>query len=47
MIDVSDPTNPQFSGCYGGDGYTHDAQCVIYHGPDSRSAFSLTGCASI
>ncbi|OAA63776.1 hypothetical protein ISF_04485 [Cordyceps fumosorosea ARSEF 2679] len=34
MIDVSDPSNPTTSGCYSGDGYTHDAQCVNYNGPD-------------
>lgn len=36
MVDVSDPTNPTFAGVYDDDGYTHDAQCVIYEGPDSR-----------
>lgn len=35
MIDIHDPTNPTFAGCFGNDGYTHDAQCVIYHGPDA------------
>ncbi|MDQ2069168.1 choice-of-anchor B family protein [Natronospira bacteriovora] len=34
FIDVTDPQNPSPSGGYGGDGYTHDAQCVIYSGPD-------------
>jgi len=34
MIDIHNPTNPVFAGCFGGDGYTHDAQAVIYHGPD-------------
>ncbi len=34
-FDVSDPANPQVAGCYGGDGYTHDVQCVEYHGPDA------------
>jgi choice-of-anchor B domain-containing protein len=34
MVDISDPINPQFAGCFGDDGYTHDVQCVIYHGPD-------------
>lgn len=33
MIDVQNPTNPVKVGCYSADGYTHDAQCVIYHGP--------------
>ena len=36
IINVKDPTNPTFSGCYGDDGYVHDAQCVIYSGPDSE-----------
>lgn len=41
MIDLSEPGNPRFSGCYaefgtsrGGGGYTHDAHCVVYNGPD-------------
>ena len=36
VIDVSDPLNPTFAGCFGQDGYVHDAQCVVYTGPDSR-----------
>jgi choice-of-anchor B domain-containing protein len=35
MINISDPTNPTFAGCWGGDGYIHDTQCVIYEGPDA------------
>jgi len=34
MIDIREPKNPQFAGCFGADRYTHDAQCVTYHGPD-------------
>lgn len=41
MIDVRDPLNPSFAGCFAangtgrhGTGYTHDAQCVMYEGPD-------------
>ena len=34
MVDISNPTAPTFAGCYGADGYTHDAQCVIYSRPD-------------
>lgn len=37
-IDISDPTNPVFSGCFSQDGYTHDAQCVNYIGPDGEYA---------
>ncbi|MCK5923037.1 MAG: choice-of-anchor B family protein, partial [Methylococcales bacterium] len=34
MIDISTPTSPADAGCFSSDGYTHDAQCVIYNGPD-------------
>ena len=34
MVNINDPMNPTFAGCYSADGYTHDAQCVIYTGPD-------------
>jgi choice-of-anchor B domain-containing protein len=42
MVDASDPKDPVFVGCYhdpaGANprGYTHDAQCVLYRGPDER-----------
>ncbi len=36
MIDISTPTSPVNMGCFSADGYTHDAQCVIYVGPDSN-----------
>ena len=42
MIDLSRPTAPAFAGCHAtlgtgrlGTGFTHDVQCVIYHGPDA------------
>lgn len=35
MVDISDPGNPTFAGCFSADGYTHDVQCVIYNGPDA------------
>lgn len=35
IIDVRDPLNPKFVNCFANDGYTHDAQCVTYHGPDT------------
>ena len=45
MIDVRDPANPVFAGCFAeagtgnaGTGYSHDAQCVLYHGPDEEYA---------
>ncbi len=43
MVNIQDPTNPTFAGCFAdpstgrsGTGYTHDAQCVTYHGPDEQ-----------
>jgi choice-of-anchor B domain-containing protein len=35
IVDISEPLNPRFVDCYDEDGYTHDAQCMIYRGPDS------------
>lgn len=44
MIDINDPKNPTYAGCYIdgspgnyriAPGYIHDAQCVNYNGPDS------------
>lgn len=38
MVDVRDPQNPTFAGCFthheAGGGSTHDTQCVVYRGPD-------------
>ena len=43
MVDVRQPKSPTFAGCFAdpqtgqaGTGYTHDAQCVVYRGPDAR-----------
>jgi choice-of-anchor B domain-containing protein len=43
MIDIRDPKKPTFAGCYadpgsgrGGTGYSHDAGCWNYKGPDRR-----------
>jgi len=43
MVDIHDPLHPTFAGCFADagtgrskTGYTHDAQCVMYHGPDKR-----------
>lgn len=36
MIDVSKPAEPKFVGCFGEDGYVHDAQCLFYKGPDQE-----------
>ena len=43
IVNIQDPTEPQFAGCFVDtdwsqrrSGYTHDAQCVIYNGPDTE-----------
>jgi len=36
MVNIQSPTNPVFAGCFSSDGYTHDAQCVVYNGPDTE-----------
>ena len=43
MVNIKDPKNPSFAGCFqdkatgqAGTGYSHDAQCTVYHGPDTR-----------
>ncbi|OAX80184.1 hypothetical protein ACJ72_05490 [Emergomyces africanus] len=36
MVDVSNPAKPKSPGCVSEDGYVHDAQCVIYKGPDKK-----------
>ncbi len=43
MINIQDPVNPAFAGCFfhktpGGasSGSAHDAQCVVYRGPDAK-----------
>ncbi|KAK5072009.1 hypothetical protein LTS08_000891 [Lithohypha guttulata] len=35
-LNMTDPTNPTSPGCAAGDGYVHDAQCLVYRGPDTR-----------
>ena len=43
IIDIQEPTNPKFAGCFAdiqtgraSTGYTHDAQCLTYRGPDKE-----------
>ena len=36
MLDVSNPDAITTPGCLSADGYTHDAQAVIYNGPDAQ-----------
>ena len=35
-IDLTDPSNPTSGGCAGQDAYVHDAECLVYRGPDKR-----------
>lgn len=35
MVNIQTPTSPTFAGCFSADGYTHDAQCLTYQGPDA------------
>ena len=36
IVDIRDALNPTFAGCFDNDGYTHDAQCLTYDGPDAE-----------
>ena len=43
MVDIREPKQPKFAGCFQDTetgnqrtGYSHDAQCVIYKGPDEK-----------
>ena len=38
MVDIQTPTDPAFVGCFteSANGYTHDAQCAVYDGPDTE-----------
>jgi len=36
MVDIRDPQNPEFTGCFVDQRGTHDAQCLVYRGPDDR-----------
>ncbi|KAM7212689.1 hypothetical protein V8F06_011940 [Rhypophila decipiens] len=36
FFDLKDPKNPKTLGGTGQDGYVHDAQCIVYRGPDRK-----------
>ncbi|KAH7329923.1 hypothetical protein BKA65DRAFT_527651 [Rhexocercosporidium sp. MPI-PUGE-AT-0058] len=36
FIDLTDPSKPTTPGCAAQDGYVHDAQCLVYRGPDKK-----------
>jgi hypothetical protein len=33
---MDDPSKPYTTGCSPQDGYVHDAQCIVYRGPDKK-----------
>ncbi len=35
MVNVQNPKSPTNAGCVSNDGYVHENQCVVYHGPDT------------
>lgn len=35
VVNIQNPSQPTFAGCFSETGYIHDAQCVIYKGPDT------------
>jgi hypothetical protein len=35
MIDINEPKNPTYAGCFDDHDYIHDTQCVVYDGPDA------------
>ena len=35
IVNIQDPADPQFETCFADDGYVHDAQSVVYKGPDA------------
>ncbi|HCT79096.1 MAG TPA: hypothetical protein DGT23_21560, partial [Micromonosporaceae bacterium] len=35
MFNLANRLAPAFAGCVSGDGYSHDSQTVLYHGPDT------------
>lgn len=37
-VNIQHPARPRTAGCFAADGYTHDAQCVVYDGPDEAHA---------
>lgn len=38
VVNIQNPANPVYENCFDLAGYTHDAQCVIYNGPDEKYA---------
>lgn len=36
MFNLANRLAPTFAGCVSGDGYSHDSQAIVYHGPDTR-----------
>lgn len=38
VVNINNPASPSYAGCFSSAGYTHDAQCVNYTGPDTDYA---------
>ncbi len=36
VFNLANRLAPAFVGCVSGDGYSHDSQAIVYHGPDTR-----------
>ncbi len=35
FVNLQNPLAPTFAGCFSADGYSHDALCLVYEGPDA------------
>ncbi len=35
VVNIQNPVAPVYAGCYDSQGYTHEAQCIVYDGPDA------------
>ena len=53
IVDINEPLNPVFAGCFAhldtgrrGTGYTHDARCIIYRGPDENHSVTTNSTRS-
>lgn len=38
ILDLSNPAQPAFAGCFDGTGFIHDVRCIVYTGPDAQYA---------
>ena len=52
IVNLAAPASPSFAGCFGGAGYLHDAQCIVYDGPDAdytgrEICFAMNGFSTL